>query len=213
MIIVFLGPPGAGKGTQADILSERHGFLHFDTGSRLRAEIATGSELGARIASYTNAGKLVPIEIIRDLILKFLRENVGARVMFDGFPRNLAQAEVLAEALAESQQSLTCAVYLAIDEDSLIQRIVNRRFCSQCGEIYNLISKAPSAEGKCDHDGAELYQRKDDTEEVFGTRLKVYLSETVPVLDFYRQQGLLHSVDGDYEIGEVTAAIEAVLGV
>ena len=213
MIIVFLGPPGAGKGTQADILSERHGFLHFDTGSRLRAEIATGSELGQRIASFTNEGKLVPIEIIRDLILKFLRENSGARIMFDGFPRNLEQAEVLADALDASSQALAFAVYLEIDEDSLIERIVNRRFCSQCGEIYNLVSKPPLAEGKCDHDGADLYQRKDDTEEVFGTRLKVYMTETVPVLDYYRQQGLLYTVDGDYDIDEVTTAIEAVLGV
>ncbi len=213
MIIVFLGPPGAGKGTQADILSERHGFLHFDTGSHLRAEIATGSELGVRIASFTNAGKLVPIEIIRDLILKFLRENISARIMFDGFPRNLEQAKVLDEALNESQQSLTSAVYLAIDEDSLIERIVNRRFCSKCGEIYNLVSKPPQAEGKCDYDGAELYQRKDDTEEVFGTRLKVYLTETVPVLDYYKQQGLLHNVDGDSGIDAVTAAVEQVLGV
>jgi adenylate kinase len=213
MIIVFLGPPGAGKGTQADILSERHGFQHFDTGSRLRAEIATGSELGARIASYTNAGKLVPIEIIRDLILKFLREGSGERIMFDGFPRNLAQAEVLATALEESRQSLSKAIYLAIDEDSLIERIINRRFCSQCGEIYNLVGKPPKVEDKCDLDGAELYQRKDDTEEVFGTRLKVYLSETVPVLDFYKQQGVLQTVDGDADISEVTTAIQAVLGV
>jgi adenylate kinase len=213
MIIVFLGPPGAGKGTQADILSERHGFIHFDTGSRLRAEIATGSELGARIASYTNAGKLVPIEIIRDLILKFLRESGGERIMFDGFPRNLAQAEVLADALEESKQALSKAIYLEINEDQLIERIVNRRFCSQCGEIYNLISKPPQAEGKCDLDGADLYQRKDDTEEVFGTRLKVYLSETVPVLDYYKQRNVLQTVDGDRDIDEVTAAVQAVLGV
>lgn len=213
MIIVFLGPPGAGKGTQADILSERHGFIHFDTGSRLRAEIATGSELGKRIASFTNEGKLVPIEIIRDLILKFLGDNVGARIMFDGFPRNLEQAEVLTGALEESKQALSCAVYLEIDEDSLIERIVNRRFCSKCGEIYNMITKPPKTEGKCDIDGEDLFQRKDDTEEVFGTRLKVYLTETVPVLDYYKQQGLLRSVDGDYDIGEVTAAVEKVLGV
>lgn len=169
--------------------------------------------MGARIASYTNAGKLVPIEIIRDLILKFLRESTGERIMFDGFPRNLEQAEVLATALAESKQTLNCAIYLSIDEDSLIERIVNRRFCSQCGEIYNLVSKPPKAEGMCDLDGAELYQRKDDTEEVFGTRLKVYLSETVPVLDYYKQQGVLQTVDGDREIGEVTDAVQNILGV
>ncbi|MBN2083031.1 adenylate kinase [bacterium] len=213
MIIVFLGPPGSGKGTQADILHDNHGFFHFDTGSRLRAEIASGSELGQRIASFTNAGKLVPIEIIKEMILKFLREADAERIMFDGFPRNLAQAEVLDEGLKEYGDDLDYAVYLEIDEDNLLARIVNRRFCSKCGEIYNLISKPPKQAGICDNDGAELTQRKDDTEEVFGTRLKVYLEETKPVLDYYRQAGKLHTIDGDYDIEDVSRAVAELLGV
>ncbi len=213
MIIVFLGPPGSGKGTQADYLHDHHDFLHFDTGSRLREEIASGSDLGRRIASFTNAGKLVPIEIIREMIINFLRTTDAERIMFDGFPRNLEQAQVLADGLAETGQQLHCAVFLHIDEDSLLERIINRRFCSQCGEIYNLVSRPPREQGKCDLDGAPLIQRDDDREEVFTTRLRVYMQETLPVLDYYREQGLLRQVDGDWDIKDVSVAIEELLGV
>lgn len=213
VIVVFLGPPGSGKGTQADILHEHHGFFHFDTGSRLRAEIASGSELGARIAQYTNAGKLVPIEIIREMIRTFFSTTDAKRIMFDGFPRNLEQARVLDECLAEHEAKLDFAIYLEIDEDSLLNRIVNRRFCPQCGDIYNLQSNPPRQPGVCDKDGAELIQRADDTAEVFGTRLKVYLQETMPVLDYYRQQGALFTIDGDYDIADVSKAIAELLEV
>ena len=213
MIIVFLGPPASGKGTQADYLHDHHGFLHFDTGSRLREEIASGSELGERIATFTNAGELVPIDIIKEMILKFLRTTAVDRIMFDGFPRNLDQAKVLADGLAETGQQLHCAVFLHIDEDSLLERIINRRFCSECGEIYNLVSRPPREEGKCDLDGAALIQREDDREDVFSTRLRVYLEETLPVLDYYREQGLLRQVDGDWDIDDVSVAIKDLLGV
>lgn len=213
MIVVFLGPPGSGKGTQADNLHDNHGFYHFDTGSKLRAAIASGSELGARIAEYTNVGKLVPIGIIKEMILKFVRETDAVRILFDGFPRNLEQAEVLDEALEELGDDLDFVVYLHIDEDSLLQRIINRRFCSKCGEIYNLVTKPPQAEGICDQDGAALIQREDDTQEVFGTRVKVYLEQTLPVLDYYREKGVLHMIDGDHDIAEVSAAVERLLGV
>jgi adenylate kinase len=213
VIVVFLGPPGSGKGTQADILHEQHAFLHFDTGSRLRAEIASGSELGARIAQYTNAGRLVPIDIIREMIKNFFSTTDAERIMFDGFPRNLEQARVLNECLAEHDVKLDYAIYLEIDEDSLLNRIVNRRFCPQCGDIYNLESNPPRQPGICDKDGAELIQRADDTAEVFGTRLKVYLQETMPVLDYYRQQGALFTVDGDNDIADVSKAIAELLGV
>ena len=211
MIIVFLGPPGSGKGTQAEILREDHGFEHFDTGSRLRAEIATGSELGQRIASFTNEGKLVPIEIIKDLIQSFIRNTDAERIMFDGFPRNKEQALVMDEALEELGDDLDYAIYLEIDEDNLLQRIINRRFDKQTGEIYNLLTSPPEKIAELEA-ADRLTQRKDDTAEVFGTRLKVYAEETVPVLDFYREKGKLFTVDGDYDIKDVAAAVRKLLG-
>lgn len=213
MIVVFLGPPGSGKGTQADVLHDEHGFFHFDTGSRLRAEIAGGSELGQRIAEFTNAGQLVPIHIIKEMIQRFLGTTEATRIMFDGFPRNLEQAQVLHEGLDEHGDDLDYAIYLEINEVSLVERIVNRRFCRQCGEIYNLVSRPPQQEGLCDNDGAKLFQREDDTAEVFEARLEVYMRETKPVLDYYREKDLLYPIDGDKEIAVVSKAIAELLGV
>jgi len=212
MIVVFLGPPGSGKGTQSDYLHEQYGFTHFDTGSHLREEIASGSELGARIASFTNQGKLVPIEIISDLVTSFFAAGNVQRVLFDGFPRNLEQAQVLSDCLEAHRLSLDCAIFLEIDSDSLVQRIVNRRFCPVCGDIYNLLWRKPQRDGLCDKDGAELVQRRDDTEEVFRTRLEVYSGQTKPVLDYYRERGLLRTIDGDAEISDVSDSIVKLLG-
>jgi adenylate kinase len=211
MIVVFLGPPGSGKGTQADFLHENYGFTHFDTGSRLRAEIASGSEMGRRIASYTDQGNLVPIDVIRDLVTSFFDTSDGRRVLFDGFPRNLEQAEVLTNCLADSGLSLDCAVYLEIDSDSLVQRIVNRRFCPECGDIYNLISRPPAHDEVCDKDGAKLVLRRDDTEEVFRNRLAVYNEQTRPVLEYYREKDLLRKIDGDDDIDTVSVSIARLL--
>lgn len=211
MIVVFLGPPGSGKGTQADFLSETYGFTHFDTGSRLRAEIASGSELGRRIASFTDKGNLVPIEIIRDLVTTFFVSGNAERVLFDGFPRNLEQAAVLTSSLQDNNLSLHCAIYLQIDSDLLVQRIVNRRFCPKCGDIYNLIARQPVNAEVCDKDGTKLILRQDDTEEVFRHRLAVYNEQTRPVLEYYREQDLLRTIDGDDDISVVSASIARLL--
>jgi adenylate kinase len=213
MIVVFLGPPGSGKGTQAEVLREQYSFTHFDTGSQLRAEVASGSELGQRIAGFINAGQLVPLEVIKQLVVSFLRSTAAPRILFDGFPRNLEQAGVLDEALAELHQDLSYVVYLDADLDALLERIVNRRFCPQCGAIYNLISEPPLQSGRCDKCGSALTQRKDDTAEVFGTRLKVYLGETRPLVEMYRGRGLLHAVDALQGIDELTAQITRLIGV
>jgi adenylate kinase len=213
MIVVFLGPPGSGKGTQAQILKERYGFEHFDTGSQLRAEVSTGSGLGQRIASFTEAGKLVPLPIIKELILSFLRRTTAPRILFDGFPRNLEQAGVLDEGLLELGDDLDHVTYLEAPQEQLLTRIVNRRYCSVCGEIFNLVTEPPKQENCCDKCGATLIQRKDDTAEVFGTRLQVYLQETAPLLELYRGRGLLRSVDALQPIETVTAAVVAAIGV
>jgi len=213
MIVVFLGPPGSGKGTQAEVLREQYGFTHFDTGSQLRAEVASGSELGQRIAGFINAGQLVPLEVIKQLVVSFLRGTNAKRILFDGFPRNLEQAGVLDEGLTELGDDLDFVVYLDAAPDALLQRIVNRRFCLQCGEIYNLVTEPPLLAGKCDKCGSELTQRKDDTAEVFGTRLKVYLGETMPLIERYRSRGLLHAVNALQSIEELTAQITRLIGV
>jgi adenylate kinase len=213
MIVVFLGPPGSGKGTQAEVLRDKYGFTHFDTGSQLRAEVASNSVLGQRIASFIDAGQLVPLEVIKQLILKFLRGTQAKRILFDGFPRNVEQAGVLDEGLAELGDDLDFVIYLEANPDALLERIVNRRFCPQCGEIYNLLTEPPQVAGKCNKCGAELTQRKDDTAEVFGTRLKVYLGETLPLVKMYRNRGLLHSVNALQGIDELTAEITKLIGV
>lgn len=213
MIVVFLGAPGSGKGTQADMLKDECGFYHFDTGSVLRGEVASGSDLGARIGGYINQGLLVPLAVIRELLLKFFRETTAERIMLDGFPRNLEQAGVLDEGLAELGDDLDYVIYLEVPRQALLDRILNRRFCSVCGEIYNLLTEPPRTPGVCDKDGGALVQRKDDTQEVFRERLDVYLEQTVPLLDYYASRGVLHAVDGTSSPEEVAQAILGVLGV
>lgn len=213
MIVVFLGPPGSGKGTQAEILREQYGFEHFDTGSRLRAEIATGSELGRRIASFTDQGQLVPLEIIQQLIPQFLRGTQSERILFDGFPRSLDQAAVLDAGLAEAGANLDFVIYFDADADRFLERIISRRSCPQCGLIYNLITDPPLLANICDNCGSELAQRKDDSAEVFSTRLKVYLGETLPLVEMYRARGLVHTVDALRGIDDLTAEITRTIGV
>ncbi|MDQ3023105.1 MAG: nucleoside monophosphate kinase [bacterium] len=212
MIIVFLGPPGSGKGTQAEQLREKYGFEHFDTGSQLRKEADSGSDLGARIGGFINDGNFVTIEIIQELVLKFLRETSSERIMFDGFPRDLDQARVLDEGLAEIGRPLYCALYLEIAPDTLLERIMHRRMCPKCGTIYNLKTHAPRLDEVCDRDGEKLTQRADDTPETFKTRLSNYMSKTVPVLEFYRGRESLCVIDADRSIEDVAASIVDELG-
>jgi adenylate kinase len=212
MIIVFLGPPGSGKGTQAEQLREQYGFEHFDTGSQLRKEADSGSDLGRRIGEFINNGNFVTIDIIQELVLKFLRETNSGQIMFDGFPRDLEQARVLDEGLAEIGRPLDCALYLEIPQDTLLERIMNRRMCPKCGTIYNIKTHAPKHDLTCDKDGEKLTQRADDTPETFKTRLANYMNKTVPVLEFYRDRETLCVVNADQPIEDVTAAIVATLG-
>lgn len=212
MIIVLLGPPASGKGTQAAILRERYGFYHFDTGRVLREEVGTGSELGQEIAGFINRGELVPIEIIRALIGKFIRQMGDGRIMFDGFPRNLDQARVLGEGLADLERRLDHALYLNLDRSELMSRIINRRVCQKCGTIYNLVSAPPKADSICDLDGDGLVQRADDTEEVFARRLEVYFDQTVPVLDYYRERRVLREISADQPIDQLALSIGDLLG-
>lgn len=187
---IFLGAPGSGKGTWSGIVSQRLDLSHLSTGDLLRHEVAADSELGQKAKSYMNAGELVPDELILSLVDKKLGELDG--FILDGFPRNIAQAKSLQDILEKNEISLTKVIYLDVPEEELIRRITNRVVCPNCGATYNLKTMPPKVDGICDICGSKLIQRKDDTEEVFRTRLQAYNKQTAPLLDYYEKQGLLY---------------------
>ncbi len=191
--LILLGAPGSGKGTQASRLVSVLGYKHVSTGDLLRKEAASGSELGQKVQDIMNAGQLVD----DSTMLELLRVNcdlTSSAYIFDGFPRNEVQAKLLDEVVLLQAKSI--AVYFDINLDQLAQRLVNRRTCGQCGEIYNLIVKAPKREGVCDKCGAsELRQRKDDNEETVKARLDVFKATIEPILAYYKAQGRLERVD------------------
>lgn len=187
---IFLGAPGSGKGTWSGIVSQRLDLSHLSTGDLLRHEVAADSELGQKAKSYMNAGELVPDELILSLVDKKLGELDG--FILDGFPRNIAQAKSLQDILEKNEISLTKVIYLDVPEEELIRRITNRVVCPNCGATYNLKTMPPKVDGICDICGSKLIQRKDDTEEVFRTRLQAYNKQTAPLLDYYEKQGILY---------------------
>lgn len=189
--IVFLGPPGAGKGTQAATLARALGVPHLSTGDLLRGAVAAATPLGREADGYMRAGRLVP----DDLVLRILGERLDAPdarsgFILDGFPRNLAQAEIL-----ERRVVLDHVVSFEIPSAELVRRLSARRICPTCQAVYNLDSKPPRVPGRCDRDGSELLQRPDDRPEAVEVRLRVYAEQTAPLLDFYRRRGLLRPLD------------------
>jgi len=211
--LIFLGAPGSGKGTQAKKLSEKFGLSHISTGDILRKAIKDNTELGQNAKRYVDAGELVPDEIILGMIKEELTGNTSGFI-FDGFPRTLAQAEGLDRILSELGMNIDGAVNLEVSADLIIDRLVARRLCKNCGFEYNLKTRPPQKEGVCDRCGGELYQRSDDTADVINNRLKVYGEKTKPIEDFYRAKGLLINVDGgrgfDEVFGSITEMVDAV---
>lgn len=205
--LIFLGPPACGKGTQTNLLAKHFGFPHIDTGSLLRAEIASGSENGLVAKERIDKGQLVPVWLVGDIIkTRLSKDDCKNGFILDGFPRSMEQAEMLQnirEHIDGNNEVDFRATYFDIDINTLVSRIVNRRSCSKCGEIYNLKSKAPKQEGKCDICGSDLVQRKDDTEEIAHARFETYFRETAPLIDFYKNMGVLYSIDADGSIEEV----------
>ena len=205
--LIFLGPPACGKGTQTNKLAEYFGFPHIDTGSLLRAEIASGSENGKIAKGFIDKGQLVPVELVGAIIKDRLKkDDCKNGFILDGFPRSVEQADLLEEINKEIDGDAEAdfrAIYFDLDTEILISRIVNRRSCPVCGEIYNLEFKPPKVEGHCDHDGAELTQRKDDTKEVAQSRFDTYNKETAPLVDYYTKKGVLKSIDANGTIDEV----------
>jgi adenylate kinase len=195
MKIILLGPPGAGKGTVAKALMAHDGSVQISTGDILRAAVSAGTELGKQVEARMTAGNLVTDELIMGIMEQRLQEeDCQQGYLLDGFPRTLPQAEALKALLEKLGEKLDCALELDIPRDVIIDRLTTRRTCTNCGEIYNVKSKPPRVEGVCDVCGSEIVQRDDETESAIENRLQVYNEQTAPLVEFYRDEGLLVSV-------------------
>lgn len=196
MRIILIGAPGAGKGTQAATIKAKYPIAHISTGDMLRANVKEGTEFGKLAKSYMNAGKLVPDQVIIDMMEERLKENdCIAGFMLDGFPRTLPQAEALGRLLDKLGMRLDAAVELEIEDEVVVNRLTSRRVCKACGEIYNTMLKPAKVEGVCDKCGGEVIQRDDDKEEVIRKRLAVFHEQTAPIVDYYGSQGVLLKID------------------
>ncbi len=212
MNIILLGPPGAGKGTQAHLLVEGRNMIQLSTGDMLREAKDSGTEMGKIVADVMARGDLVTDEIVIGLIREKLQGDKQGGFIFDGFPRTLAQADALAELLAETGETLDKVVAMEVNDDALVSRITARSTCSGCGEVYNDITKPQPADGKCSNCGASDFKRRaDDNEESLRTRLMEYYKKTSPLLGYYYAKDMLATVNGLGEISEVQGAIAKVL--
>ena len=214
MNLILLGPPGAGKGTQAKRLQERYGLTQLSTGDMLRAHVAKGDEIGQQAKSIMEAGQLVPDElIIRMIATRIDAPECANGFILDGFPRTVRQAEALDEMLAKKGLRLDGVIEMKVDEAALVSRITGRFTCAACGTGYHDDFKQPRVPGVCDVcGGTEFVRRPDDNATTVTTRLAAYRQQTAPILPYYEENGLLHSVDGMAGMDEVSEQIEAVLG-
>jgi adenylate kinase len=214
MNLILLGPPGAGKGTQADLLKQRHGLIQLSTGDMLRAAVASGSELGQRVKAIMEAGQLVPDDIMIEMISQRIDQPDCANgFILDGFPRTTRQAEALDAMLAKKGTKLGRVIELKVDDAALVARISGRFACGKCGAGYHDTFKPPKKAGVCDACGStEFVRRKDDRPETVAARLEAYHAQTAPLSAYYGARGLLVQVDGMAEIPEVFRQIEAALG-
>lgn len=202
--VVFLGAPGCGKGTQADILSDEMSLPHVDTGSMLRAAVAEGTELGKTAHGFMEQGKLVPPEIVIGIIKERLsKSDCNKGFILDGFPRNTVQAEGLDKILVEIKKEISYVLNIEVDDSILTDRLVYRRTCADCGAKYNLKFTPPKNETKCDKCGGELTQRSDDNLENTKRRFETYREETEPLIKYYTDKGLIRNIDGNKSVDEI----------
>lgn len=213
MNLILLGPPGAGKGTQAKFLQDKFHLCHLSTGDMLRATVASGSEMGKKMQDIMSSGNLVPDAIIVDMIRERIKaDDCAAGFILDGFPRTIAQAEALDEMLDREGQSLGHVIELRVRDGEMVARISGRYACARCGAGYHDSFRKPKQEGVCDEcGGTDFTRRKDDQPETVARRLEAYHEQTAPLLPYYEKRGVLRSVDGMAEIEEVTGQINAIV--
>jgi len=209
VIVVFLGPPGAGKGTQAKLLSQRLGFLHLSTGDILREAVKKQTPLGIKAKEYMDRGELVPDNLIIALIEEYLPKEGG--VILDGFPRTIAQAEALENMLSAKSKKVSKVLLFDSPDEVIIDRLSGRRVCSNCGAVYHIKYNPPKKEGVCDLCGGSLVQREDDKEEVIKNRLEVYKRQTQPLIDFYKKKGIIYRLDATKSVEELFAEVEGII--
>ena len=213
MRIILLGPPGAGKGTQAAGIVEKYNIPHISTGDIFRKNIKEGTDLGKKAKEYMDQGLLVPDELTVGLVTdRITQDDCKNGFMLDGFPRNVSQAEQLDAFLKENNIELSNVINIEVDKSILVSRAVGRRICKSCGATYHVEFNAPKNEGICNVCQGELYQRADDNEETVSKRIQVYLDETKPLADYYAKEGILSNINGQQSIDEVFGDIVAALG-
>ena len=201
-VIVMLGPPGCGKGTQGERLSEGLGYTRLSTGDMLREAVRNGTELGLKAKGYMDSGALVPNDLIIGLMKEKIAQATGG-VILDGFPRTVEQADALAQ-----QVDVDLALDLDVPDEELVRRLTMRRSCPGCNAVYHLVNNPPKVEGVCDKCGEKLYQRDDDKEATVKNRLEVYRANTLPLIDYYQKKGVLVAIDGTGSIDEIFAQVE-----
>lgn len=210
--IVLLGPPGAGKGTQAEVIAEATQLAHISSGDIFRENLKAQTELGILAQGYMNRGELVPDDVTIAMIRERLsRPDCAAGAILDGFPRTPAQAEALSAMLAELNGKVVCVPYISVPAEVLIERLGGRWTCRAQGHVYHSVYNPPKVDGVCDIDGSELYQREDDQRETVERRIRVYMDQTSPLIEHYRSVGLLVEVDGTLPIEEVTKQLLAAI--
>ncbi len=212
MRLILVGPPGAGKGTQAVHLAAHYGIPHISTGDIFRLNIKNETELGKLAKSYSDAGNLVPDSVTNEMVRDRLTHgDVANGFLLDGFPRNVAQAEFLRAILAEKSAPIDAALEFSLEDAEILLRLTGRRTCRACGTSFHIVFEKPAVDGICDKCQGELYQRQDDSEEVITHRLAVYAEQTQPIIAFYRSEGLLISIPATGEVSEISArAISAL---
>lgn len=212
MKLILVGPPGAGKGTQASSLVDRYNIPHISTGDIFRKNIKEGTELGRKAKEFIDSGALVPDSLVVELVAdRLAQEDCASGYLLDGFPRTTAQAQALGEFLDSRSENLDAVVNIVVDPALLVRRAVGRRICRSCGATYHVEFNPSLTEGVCDKCGGELYQRSDDVEETVANRIKVYTDETSPLIEYYSNKGLILDIDGEKEISEVFSDIVSAL--